>query len=194
MENKDTEKHVFKATERGEVILYMYAIHCILFIVAFLYCLYRCVSSYTSTFLLLSLALGFVSIAAIQKLFSAKKAYRKAVDTEVEIDPVRAHFVYTYKGQTIEFDGKDVKKWYYNEELKVRGRLSGTRERDIMMILHDGHIIYMEHAWLWDGDYSWLHAGSTAEHNLKNYLETHREQLNLPQSESALTYGDMSNH
>ena len=136
---------------------------------------------------LLAVPAAFILVMVLT-LVSARHAYRYAMDTRVEIDPVKRHFVYTHDRQTIEFNGSDVEAWYDSLGLKVAaGKLSRLTEHDSVFVLKSGDVIYL-HAWLWDGDYSWLHAGGSWEHNIKFYLEAHREQLDLPVCQMSKTY------
>ena len=189
MEIIDLDKHVFKANERGERYLSFLTVACVLLAGLFAYLI---IGAFLNGLTLKSIGIAALFICLIFMIFatlvSAWKAYSYALETKVEIDPVRRHFVYTHNRKTIEFDGDDVAEWYDNLGLKIGiGKLTRLTEHDNVMILKSGQLIYL-HAWLWEGDHSWFNAGDGYESNIKFYLEAHRGQLNLPESKTARTY------
>ena len=189
METIDINKHVFKGNERGEGYLSFITVLCIMFI-GFLG--YLIISMHPTVLSLqhigISVALICIMICIVITLVSAWTGYSYALDTTVQIDPVSRHFVYTHGRKTIEFNGDDVLAWYDNIGLKIGiGKLTRLTDHDSVLILKSGEVIYL-HAWLWDGDYSWLHAGDSWEHNIKFYLKAHHCQLDLPECKTAWTY------
>lgn len=189
MDTIDLDKHVFEANERSESLLSFVTVACVALIGLFGVLIFSMlVMAITLERIGFIAALTVCVIIIILNLESARNAYRYALDTQVEIDPVNRHFVYTHNGQTIEFDGSDVQVWYDNIGLKIGlGKLSRLTEHDSVFVLKSGEVIYL-HGWLWDGDYSWSHADGDWEHNIKFYLEAHHEQLDLPTSKTAWTY------
>jgi len=189
METLDINKHVFKGNERGERYLLFITAMCALLIGFFVYLIVS-MRPAVITFRIIGLSalLICVTLLIVVTLVSAWKAYSYALDTEVQIDPIRRHFVYTHNHKTIEFDGDDVLAWYDDLGLKVGfGKLSRLTEHDSVFVLRSHEVVYL-HAWLWDGDYSWLRSGGTWEHNIKFYLEAHRQQLGLPECMMTQTY------
>ncbi len=191
MATTDLEKHVFKANARGGEYLLACTLVCGLVLVMFvppLFSMFGTTATITLRgIVLFAMPFAFVIISVLILVY-ARHAYRYASDTQVEIDPVKRHFVYTHKGRTIEFNGSDVEEWYDNIGPKATaGKLSHLGAHDSVFVLRSGDVIYL-HAWLWDCDYSWVHPGNSKEHNIKFYLEAHREQLDLPVCQMSQTY------
>ena len=189
MEHLDTNKHTFKGNQRGERFLLFITTACAA-LIGFLVYIILSGSPWSLTLEQTGIAAVLVAfmLVIILTLFSAWKAYHYALDTEIQIDPIRRHFVYTHNGKTVEFNGDDVTEWYDDLGLKIgSGKLTRLTEHDSVLILKSGQVIYL-HSWLWEGDHSWFHAGGTWEHNIKFYLEAHREQLHLPECKMAWTY------
>lgn len=189
METLDINKHVFKGNERGERHLSFITVMCIVLTGFLAYLIISMRPAVLSLqYIGISVVLICLMICMVITLVSAWKGYNYALDTKVQIDPISRHFVYTHSGKTIEFNGDDVQAWYDNIGLKIGfGKLTRLTEHDSVLILKSGEVIYL-HAWLWDGDYSWLHAGGSWEHNIKFYLEAHHSQLDLPECKMAWTY------
>ena len=186
MESLDINKHVFKANERGERYLLFITVFCALLVGLLAYLIISSHPAFSSLQQIGVTALVICVISAIVlTLISAWKAYSYALGTIVEIDPLSRHFTYTHNRRTIEFSGGDVQEWYSDIGLKIGfGKLSRLTEHDSVFVLKSGQVLYL-HAWLWDGDYSWLHAGGSWEHNIKFYLDAHCGQLDLPQCKTA---------
>lgn len=195
MESLDINKHVFKANERGERYLLFITVFCALLVGLLAYLIISSHPAFSSLQQIGVTALVICVVSAIViTLISAWKAYNYALGTIVEIDPLSRHFTYTHNRRTIEFSGGDVQEWYIDIGLKIGfGKLSRLTEHDSVFVLKSGQVIYL-HAWLWDGDYSWLHAGGSWEHNIKFYLDAHCGQLDLPQCKTAWTYKYMFAH
>lgn len=184
----DFNTHTFTTNKRSERYLVFITVVCICSAIAL-------IGVFLSTYPIspakdlafLSLIILFVTIVTLT-LAGAWKSYWHALETQVTIDPIKRHFVYTHRGKTIEFDADDVTEWYDNIGLKIGfGKLTRLIEHDSVMILKSGEVIFLP-SWIWDGDYSWLYNGGSYEHNIKFYLEAHQGELGLPECKFAWTY------